>query len=248
MDDLLFSLVLLGVIAIITFAVLIPIKLILKKGISVKKSLGFMGISFVVAITSLMLTPTYESDKAGSVDEPTESNSEASPNKEDDATEGEVDKNEESKEKNDYTELDAENIKLNVYEVADKEKEKVEDILGEGEKVSDNTFNNSWYTDEPAETYSYNNENIEIYYIENIAARITIRPTKDIPFDDEESRELFLRKYGFPFWANSKEGPMGIYWKDFGSITDGLDEVTMFKDDDGNINYVFVVTQENFYF
>ncbi|MGJ9460068.1 hypothetical protein [Oceanobacillus sp. CF4.6] len=138
-------------------------------------------------------------------------------------------------------------VSFDVYESANKNIDEVTNILGEGEKIEEGSFN-SYGVEYPTTTFAYDDGAIEILFIDDVAGRITLTPKEDIMFADEEARNLFLAEYGFPHWLSSEETESVIYWENYGTITpgEGLHKMSMFSDPDGNVNYVYLITHWEF--
>ncbi|MYL45011.1 hypothetical protein GLV94_05100 [Virgibacillus halodenitrificans] len=123
-------------------------------------------------------------------------------------------------------------IILDVYNAAKENKETVDNLLGDPVEKEGN--------------YTYQDGVVEIKFIDDTAARITLTPDEKVSFDNKEDREIFLKQYGFPYWVPSAETDTSILWESVGSLSDGLYEMRMFRDDNGNIDYVYIVTDEKY--
>ena len=121
---------------------------------------------------------------------------------------------------------------VNIPDISNKSKEDVASIIGDP-------------TAEEEETYTYLNDTVEIYYIDNMAARITVYA--DLPFtNDSEYSMAALNAIGLeavraPVIANDSE----LAFNNSDLKDSSIFKVSIFHDDK-SIQYYYIITDESY--
>ena len=135
---------------------------------------------------------------------------------------------------------------FDINDIADKDLDSVIKSVGEGTKIDSGQFKLTDGTIVQKETYTFKDGLLEVMFLDSLAGRITITPKEKFKFDDEKDVDKAFKTFGFPIWSSDEKTENAIHFTSVGSIAgDGLNDVTVFNNE-GFINYIYVITKEEY--